>query len=455
MKRSLLFTTALFCVCVVNAQRKTNMQANPILVKKISGISSHLNGKPEAAGCDTLKLDSSNNWSPYYYTYINPDSAFRGYVLGVSNINDGSTSYLDTIKEDANYYDISGTNYNYITGGLARFAIANSNKAADLTKNLIFKVYDDDGTGEPGNLLGSTSLTLAQVKQDVQDSALTEFTFTTPIALPSNKIFYVSIDHSNFIWKYPTRDSIAIVADSSDQAPAAAIQYFDGASLTAWIPVNLNWQNVNTGEPLNVNLYLFPYVSTNADGSCAVLPVSVFGFKGSVINNQAVLSWNTAVELNNKGFEIQRSKDGKTFTDLNFVNGAGNSTQTKKYTYTDVTMKDLGVTTIYYRLKQVDADGKTSYSNVIPLSIKAGLTWKTYPNPVKDKLTLELNLTTDSKVNVQVISKDGKVMLNADKGTLTQGVQQMNLNIQNLSAGSYFVRVKAGNNYYTQTIIKQ
>lgn len=442
MKKTLLILTTLLCAYAVNAQTHV---ATPVKTKKAVNVAHHSFTPKPTAACDTLKLDSSANWSAFYYTY-----GTKGYVFGVSNLNSSQGNLFN--GEDANYYDVSGSDYNYITGGLASFAVANSNVVANLDKDLVFKVYEDDGTGVPGNLLGSTTLKLSQVHADVNDSLYTEFIFATPIAIPSNKIFYVAIDHSNFSWGNGTRDSIAITADSSDQAPAAAYQYFTVDQGSIWLPVNQFW--TSGGVPLNANLFLFPYVSNSLIG-CSTLPVSILNFKGSIKNNQALLSWNTATELNNKGFEIERSKDGKTFSGIGFVNGAGTTTQVKNYTYTDVTLSDLGVATSYYRLKQIDVDGKASYSNVIPLSLKDILSWKLYPNPVKDKFTVELNLTADANITVQIISKDGRLLLNADKGMLPQGQQQLTFNIQNIASGSYFVRVKAGDKSYTQNIVKQ
>lgn len=442
MKKCLLILIALFFVFIVNAQKH---MATAVPAKKISGVGNSLTQKPTAA-CDTLKLDSAVDWTPFYYSF-----GSNGYVFGTGNLSP-VTGF--TVNEDANYYDVSGSDYNYISGGLVFFAFANSNKTANLSKDLIFSVYDDDGSGLPNNLLGSATVKLSQAKSDAKKGFLTEFVFTTPIAIPANKIFYVSVDHSNFSWGGGTRDSIAIIADSSDQAPAAAYQNITLTSgESGWIPVNQVWTTDGI-SPLDANLFLFPYVTNTLTG-CSTLPVSIVNFKGSINDNKALLTWSTATEFNNKGFAVERSRDGKVFTQIGFVNGAGTTTQHKDYTYADATLSDFNISTTYYRLKQVDLDGKTSYSNVIPLSLKDILSWKLYPNPVKDKLTIELNLTADTKVNVQVISKDGRLLLNADKGMLSQGQQQLNFNVQNLANGTYFIRVKAGDKTYTQTIVKQ
>ena len=447
MKKTLLIVFTVLCVFVARAQKHI---ATANHLKTIPSFSlTHSLTQRAGPSCDTLKIDSAANlWSGFFYSY-----GTEGYVFGVSNLNTTSDSL--EVLEDANYYDVSGTDYTYVSGGLVYFAYANSNKPADLDKNIIFNVYDDLN-GVPNNLLGSATAKLSSVKNDVTvDSTLTEFIFDTPIAIPANKIFYVSVDHSNFTWGNGTQDSIAILANANDEAPAAAYQFLTiKGEGSGWTPVNEFWSADGNGTPLDVNLFIFPYMNNSADG-CTALPVSLLSFKGSVNDkNQAYLSWSTANEVNNKGFSIERSNDGRNFNNIGFVAAAHNTKPVNNYNYTDVSSTDLSATN-YYRLKQIDNDGKSTYSKIVPLSLKNIVELKIYPNPIKDKITVELNLAKDAKVNVQLISKDGKVILNADKGTLKQGAQQLSFNINNLASGSYFVRIKAGDKYYTQTIIKQ
>ena len=164
MKKSLLILIPLFCSLIVNAQKHI---ATPVSAKKI-GIDKHsLTQKPMAA-CDTLKFDSAysltNPWTGSYYPYYSTPNDIVGYIFGTGDL----APYVNfTVNEDANYYDVSGSDNNYITGGLAQFAYANSNKAADLSKDLIFKVYDDNGSGLPGNLLGAANFQLSKIKDEV------------------------------------------------------------------------------------------------------------------------------------------------------------------------------------------------------------------------------------------------------------------------------------------------
>ncbi len=446
MKNCLLLLFVLLFINVLNAQKHI---ATAIPAKKITGFSKNFSTQGIQAACDTLKIDSARNlWHSFIYVSATDGSEDDGYSFGVSRDADGIS-----IQQDANYYDVSSSDYNYITGALIDFARGNTNVVDDLNKTVTFNVHADS-SGFPGAIIGSTTLKYSDIKTSVTDSAFTAIKFATPIAIPVNKIFYISIDHSNFSWDNSTRDSLAIVADSSDEAPAAAYQLWNVDQVgSTWIRVSDYYVSDANNDPLDVNLYIFPYVSNTADG-CETLPVSLLNFKGSLINKQAELTWNTATEFNNKGFDVERSNDGKLFTDVGFVKGAGTTSSLKKYSYVDATLNDLN-NTFYYRLKQIDIDGKTNYSKVILLSLKSIAGWKIYPNPVKDKINVNLSLTADKKVTIQVISKDGKLLMNEDEGTLKQGQQQLYFNIKNFAPGSYYVRIKAGDDAYTQSIIKQ
>jgi hypothetical protein len=438
MRKVFTLFTILFIAINLKAQHVELKQVVPKPYPGISGFSSP-NGS-----CDTLNAYAANDWSAYYYEYRG-----GGAVLGTNNL---TATKNEKVLEDANSFDVTGSNYNFITGGYVYFSAANSNVPANLNKNIIFKIYDDAG-GVPGTLLGSATLTLAQIKQDVDQGKLTQFTLSTAVAVPVSKKFYVSVDHRNFTWHFPTQDTIAIVATSNHATPNNAFQ-FDSVDLgKQWMPVPDFWRNADNSDSLDVTLYIFPFVR-NSLTTCNVLPVSMFNFGGFVKDYKAYLNWSTAVESNNKGFYVERSKDGRNFTSVGFINGAGNSSQIKNYTYTDVTLKDMNVTTTYYRLKQVDVDGKSSYSNVLSLNLQNILQWRLYPNPVKNIATVELNLTAASKVNVQVISRDGKTVINSDKGILGQGTQQVFINTQGLAKGSYIVRIKTDAATYTTPIIK-
>ena len=91
------------------------------------------------------------------------------------------------------------------------------------------------------------------------------------------------------------------------------------------------------------------------------MPIELLSFTAEPKNAHIELNWFTANEISNDYFDVQRSFDGVNFTSIDKINGAGNSTQVLSYSAVD----DAPLTGIsYYRLKQTDYDGKTSYSDV-------------------------------------------------------------------------------------------
>ncbi len=142
-----------------------------------------------------------------------------------------------------------------------------------------------------------------------------------------------------------------------------------------------------------------------ADEFTTVLPVSLVRFTGTKNNTINTLTWSTLTETNNKGFEILRSADGVQFTTLAFVASKadnGNSAQLIHYQLKD---EQPLTTNNYYRLKQIDKDGKTTLSNIVLL--KAGNATKlevaaVYPNPVKNNLTVLINTSTTEKATITI-----------------------------------------------------
>jgi hypothetical protein len=160
-----------------------------------------------------------------------------------------------------------------------------------------------------------------------------------------------------------------------------------------------------------------------------------------------VLNWQTANEQNNAYFSIERSNNSNNnFKEVGRVSSKGNSNQTQQYLFEDFNPFNGGN---YYRLKQVDKDGKTSYSKVVFIDFGKLMAIKLYPNPVKDVLTLE-GLTTNNKTNISIISLQGSVLA---KATTTNSTYTWN--IKQLPAGTYYVRIEAGKSVSTLRFVKE
>ena len=116
------------------------------------------------------------------------------------------------------------------------------------------------------------------------------------------------------------------------------------------------------------------------------MPVELVFFNGQATRDGSLLTWQTAMEKNNEGFEIQRSANGKDWNNIGFRAGVGTTQETQSYQYTDEQAKD-GLN--YYRLKQVDFDGRFSHSNIVNVNYESAQSkLKIFPNPVKNELNI-------------------------------------------------------------------
>jgi hypothetical protein len=163
------------------------------------------------------------------------------------------------------------------------------------------------------------------------------------------------------------------------------------------------------------------------DYDFVVLPVTLVSFEGKSENNQTKLTWKTAEEINNKGFEIERSADARTFEKIGFVDGSGNTKESQFYHFTDLNP----LATSYYRLKQLDYDGKFEYSRVIAVKSEATII-KLYPNPAQEYLTVS---GINGKLPISIVNQNGRVVLNRFVSAKEQ------INIGKLASGLYVVRI--------------
>jgi 1,4-alpha-glucan branching enzyme len=165
---------------------------------------------------------------------------------------------------------------------------------------------------------------------------------------------------------------------------------------------------------------------TNAN---LALPVELTTFEVKLIqHNTAFLTWATASEKDNNRFEIERSLDGKDFGKVGEVKGKGNAVTLSKYDFTD---RDLTNGTHYYRLRQVDLDGKNALSQIVSVSVNKSSKIKIYPNPTSERLSI---LTENTEGPLSVIDQLGRAVLNFNN-------VPNEINISALPSGIYFLRI--------------
>ncbi len=175
------------------------------------------------------------------------------------------------------------------------------------------------------------------------------------------------------------------------------------------------------------------------------LPVELTSFSAEVWGNLVNLKWETATEINNFGFEIERSKDGCKWEKISFIEGLGNSNSPKQYSYKDerpITGKSK------YRLKQIDFDGKHEYSDEIEVEVEILSKYElsqNFPNPFNPSTTIKFSLAESGMVEMEVYNTLGERVTRLINQEMDKGNHTIEFNAGNLPSGIYFYKLVSGN----------
>ena len=175
-----------------------------------------------------------------------------------------------------------------------------------------------------------------------------------------------------------------------------------------------------------------------AEGTFAILPVEFIDFEvENEQDKQVNISWTTGSEINNDYFIIEKSKDAINYEEVTKIVSAGNSTTIKTYQYTDVLPY---TSSSYYRIKQVDFDNKTSYSEIRKIYLnESQQAFKVYPNPSTDMLLLDFEAFDKTK-SLTVYDSSGQLLL-----TEKVSNHKHSIDISQLAIGVYYISYKGQN----------
>jgi hypothetical protein len=183
------------------------------------------------------------------------------------------------------------------------------------------------------------------------------------------------------------------------------------------------------------------------------LPVELLSFEATAVNNEYIkLNWSTATEINNDGFEVQKSTDGINFTKIGWVKGMGNTTNKQDYLFNDMEAFD-GVN--YYRLKQIDYNGDFEYSPIVAATIRSNGGFQMadlYPNPARDIINLDLMMHNLGNIKYTVYNTIGQPVL-VETGVMTKGKNTVQINTANLPAGTYMLTVEQADKVETKRFV--
>jgi hypothetical protein len=210
---------------------------------------------------------------------------------------------------------------------------------------------------------------------------------------------------------------------------------YGGGSLRNWIKFGADSLNSNAGVEDIFITKIFE----------SALPVELVSFSAALVNNSVKLTWTTATEINNSGFQIER-KSGSSWENIGFVNGKGSTSEKTIYSFID---KDVLPEKYSYRLKQIDYDGTYSYSKEVEVDVDIPSTFElsqNYPNPFNPATTIKFSLPAESFVTLSVFNSLGEETEVILHNTLDAGKHSVNINAHNYSSGVYVYVIKAVDN---------
>ena len=184
----------------------------------------------------------------------------------------------------------------------------------------------------------------------------------------------------------------------------------------------------------------FDYIRFTAQ----VVPVELTSFTGAIVGSDVQLKWATATELNNRGFEIQRSINGSAFATVAFVEGNGTTTDQKQYSFTDRNVEAL--VDYSYRLKQIDFDGSAEFSSVVNVGYALPLDFvleQNYPNPFNPSTSITFAVPVKSNVSLEVYNLIGQKVITLVQDVVEAGKHTAQLNASSMSSGIYLIKLTA------------
>ena len=185
------------------------------------------------------------------------------------------------------------------------------------------------------------------------------------------------------------------------------------------------------------------------------LPVELASFNATATDGSARLTWQTASETNNAGFEVQRQKESG-WTQVGYVESkapGGSATEPQSYSFA---VKDLPVGVHQFRLRQVDLDGSSTLIDPVRVDIQMQESVKLMapaPNPTRNTATFSFAVKEQTETTIRLYNMLGQRVATVYKGTPTAGEEQTTrVDVSSLSSGAYFLRLRANGNMETRRV---
>lgn len=324
--------------------------------------------------------------------------------------------------------EYAAVRYSPSISGSATGAFFHPHDVSNITSDISFEIWSDN-SGMPDSKMGST------VTFDKDNLLLFSWNY---INLVGTGVSITSGTDYHLVMYYPTGTELRILMDASSSDGRSS-----GNSGGGW------------GSYVNNDFRMRMIISEES----SALPVELVAFSAELIDDKVKLEWETAMEINNYGFDVERKivdvTNQNDWNKIGFVLGNGTSASSKYYEFID---EFPPAELLEYRLKQIDMDGTYEYYRLtakVDASTITGITYKipnefalhqNYPNPFNPSTTIKFDLPEKSNVSIVIYNVLGQTISILVNEELNAGYHEVNFSAENLSSNIYFYRIQTDNN---------
>lgn len=353
------------------------------------------------------------NWTAVTSGYINGTSAVSELAISKSNPNVMLAASNNKVFRSTD----GGVNWVNITTGLPNKTVSSIYIHPDNEQMFLVtffglggsKVYKTENSGT----------NWSSINGDLPDTPVNDlFVYTDDNAHPNT--YFAATDIGVFLTQNNGTDWIEL----ANGIPNTLVMHLDYSSQTHTLRAGTHGRGVYEAF---IDFYL---------------PVELASFSASTSHNNIILSWETASEINNKGFEIERKLKNQDWETVGFVGGNGTSTQRHSYNFNDGTISENYNGRVLYRLKQVDFNGDYKYSNqvyadfnFIPEQVTLS---QNFPNPFNPTTTIKYSVPAESNVKLNIYNSLGQKVSELVNSVQTSGNYQVTWNAVDFASGIYF-----------------
>ena len=347
------------------------------------------------------------------------------------SINDGSGYSTEAFSIDS----VTGENAIWLSGKIYGAIAAD---AASIERDFLFVKVDMSATSPfaPTSIAASTAVGTATYDESADEGTIVSA--SEYVALGTNNgdpwnpgaSLRIKLAKSNTVigncdYRDLTASTTIAATGASAGGSAPTITTITGSITASVIPL---------GTIIQTNLASGIFTTQDC-----FLPVTLLSFSGKPENHTVKLSWSTASEQNNNYFTLEHSADGKTFSEIGKMNGAGNSNIVRKYEFVDESPAEQN----NYRLSQTDFDGQHVELGIVfvkMLGESNGLQLTVQSNPVTtNNLSLNLSSFVDDEITLNITDLQGRVIRSEKTSAAKNESKLVSVDLSEISKGAYFI----------------